>query len=61
MTTASGYAQTQAAVIEAQQSSLLSADPATVATSLTSAETQHQALISVFSGLSQNDLFSYLK
>ena len=58
---ASGYAQTQAAATEAQQTTLLSADPAMVATSLSTAEMQHQALISVVSGLSQNDLFSYLK
>lgn len=61
LTTATGYAQTQLTVIQAQQTSLLSADTATVATSLSAAETQHQALISVVSGLSQNDLFSYLK
>jgi flagellar hook-associated protein 3 FlgL len=57
----STYAQTKAAMIEAQQGTLLSADTATVATSLQMAETQHQALISVVSTLSQNNLFSYLK
>jgi len=61
LTTTSSYAQTQSAVIEAQQTTLLSADTATVATSLQTAETQHQALISVVSALGQNDLFSYLK
>lgn len=61
MTDTSTYAQTQATLIESQQSSLLSADTATVATSLQMAETQHQALISVVSTLSQNNLFSYLK
>jgi flagellar hook-associated protein 3 FlgL len=55
------YAQTKATLIQAEQSSLLSADTATVASSLQMAETQHQALISVVSTLSQNDLFSYLK
>jgi flagellar hook-associated protein 3 FlgL len=55
------YAQTKATLIQSEQSSLLSADTATVASSLQMAETQHQALISVVSTLSQNDLFSYLK
>ena len=58
---ASGYAQTQSAEVQAAQTKLLSADTAAVATSLSSAETQHQALISLVAGLSQNDLFSYLK
>jgi flagellar hook-associated protein 3 FlgL len=58
---ASSYAQTQAANVQVQQSDLLSIDTATVATNLQNAEVQHQALISVVSGLSQNDLFSYLK
>ena len=58
---ASSYAQTQQALVESQQSSLLSANTATVATSLQTAEVQHQALISVVSALGQNDLFSYLK
>jgi len=61
LTTSSGYAQSQSAVLEAQQTTLLSADTATVATSLQTAEVQHQALISVVSALGQNDLFSYLK
>jgi flagellar hook-associated protein 3 FlgL len=58
---ASSYAQTQAANVQVQQGDLLSIDTATVATNLQSAEVQHQALISVVAGLSQNDLFSYLK
>ncbi len=61
LTGASSYAQNQQAVLQAQQSSLLSANTATVATSLQTAEVQHQALISVVSALGQNDLFSYLK
>jgi flagellar hook-associated protein 3 FlgL len=61
LTGTSSYAQTKATVIEAEQSSLLSADIATVSTSLQMAETQHQALISVVTTLSQNNLFSYLK
>ena len=61
LTETSTYAQTKASLIEAEQGTLLSADTATVATSLQMAETQHQALISVVSTLSQNNLFSYLK
>jgi flagellar hook-associated protein 3 FlgL len=62
LTTASGYAQTQATVYQAQQSTLLSADPATVATDLKTAETQQQALLAVASTLDgAEDLFSYLK
>jgi flagellar hook-associated protein 3 FlgL len=61
LTETTGYAQTKATLIQAEQSSLLSADTATVATSLQTAEVQHQALISVVSTLSQNNLFSYLK
>jgi len=61
LTDTTSYAQTQEAVLEAAQTSLLSADTATVATSLQTATVQHQALISVVSTLGQNDLFSYLK
>ena len=57
----SGYAQTQHAQIEARQSDLLSAAPAQVASDLKTAEVQHQALLSVESALSQQNLFSYLK
>ena len=57
----STYAQTQVTVLAVQQTKLLSADTAAVATALSTAEVQHQALISVVSGLSQNDLFSYIK
>lgn len=57
----SGYAQTQQAQIEARQSDLLSASPASVATDLKTAEVQHQALLSVEAALSQINLFSYLK
>ena len=44
LTGASSYAQTQQALLQAQQSSLLSANTATVATSLQTAEVQHQAV-----------------
>jgi flagellar hook-associated protein 3 FlgL len=61
LTSTSTYAQTQSAQVQAAQNSLISADPATVASSLQTAEVQHQAIISVISTLSQNNLFSYLK
>jgi len=61
LTDNSTYAQSQQTLLEAQQTTLLQADPATVATSLQTAEVQHQALISVASSLDQTDLFSYLK
>jgi flagellar hook-associated protein 3 FlgL len=58
----STYAQTQAANETVAQSSLVSADTAQVATQLSSSETQHQALLSVVSGLDQQtNLFGYIK
>ena len=59
--TTTGYAQTQSTMLQARQSDLLSADPASVASDLKTAEVQHQALLSVESALSQVNLFSYLK
>jgi flagellar hook-associated protein 3 FlgL len=56
-----GYAQTQSTMLQARQSGLLSAEPASVASDLKTAEVQHQALLSVESALSQVNLFSYLK
>ena len=57
----STYAQTQQTNLEARQSALLAADPATVATDLKTAEVQHQALLGVVATLSSVNLFSYLK
>jgi flagellar hook-associated protein 3 FlgL len=57
----STYTQTQVSELTVQQSSLVAADPASVATQLSSAETQHQALLSVISGLGNDNLFSYMK
>ena len=48
-------------MFEAQQSSLLSADTAQVATSLEAAEVQHQALLGVVSTVGKQNLFDYLK
>ncbi len=59
--TASTYSATQEAVYQAQQSTLLSADPASVATDLKAAEVQHQALLGITSALSgAQDLFNYI-
>ena len=59
--TATTYSSTQEAVYQAQQSTLLSADPASVATDLKTAEVQQQALLGVTSALEgAQDLFSYL-
>ncbi len=58
----STYLQTQEGQLTIAQGNLVSADPATVATQLSQAETQHQALLSVISNLNSNgDLFSLLR
>lgn len=56
----STYTQTQVAQLTAQQGSLVAADPAQVATQLSSSETQHQALLAVMSAVSKTDLFDYM-
>lgn len=55
------YVQTQEAQLKVQQSGLVSADMVSVATQLSSAETQHQALLSVMSAVQKNNLFDYLQ
>ena len=60
LTTESTYASSQETIFEAQQSSLLSADTAQVATSLSTAEVQHQALLGVVSTVGKENLFSYI-
>jgi len=40
---------------------LVSADPATIATQLSSTETQQQALMSVMSNLGSKSLFDYMQ
>ena len=58
----STYTQTEESQLQIAQSSLISADPATVATQLSSAETQHQALLSVINTLgSSEDLFALMR
>ena len=58
---ASTYAQIDATNRTAEVSSLVSANPATVATQLSSAETQNQALMSVIATVEKQSLFSYLQ
>jgi len=57
----STYTQTEESQLKVQQGSLVSADPASVATQLSAAETQNQALMSVMAALSKTDLFNYLQ
>ncbi|WP_263384273.1 flagellin N-terminal helical domain-containing protein [Granulicella arctica] len=55
----STYIQTQTATATIAQSSLVSANPADIATQLSASETQNQALMSVISSLGKTDLFDY--
>lgn len=57
----STYAQTEAAQLTVQQSSLVASDTASAATQLNSAELQNEALMNVVSALGKNDLFDYLQ
>jgi flagellar hook-associated protein 3 FlgL len=58
---ASTYAQTDATNLTAAATTLVSADPATVATQLSSAETQNQALMSVISTVEKQSLFDFIQ
>jgi flagellar hook-associated protein 3 FlgL len=57
----STYVQTEESQLKVAQSGLVSADPAAVASQLSLAETQHQALLSVINALGSSDLFSLMK
>jgi flagellar hook-associated protein 3 FlgL len=57
----STYTQTEESQLKVAQSNLVSADPAAVATQLSQAETQHQALLSVINALGSSDLFSLMR
>jgi flagellar hook-associated protein 3 FlgL len=57
----STYVQTEESQLKVAQSSLVSADPTAVATQLSQAETQHQALLSVINALGSTNLFSLMK
>lgn len=59
--TSSTYAQTTAAQFTASETTLISADPAQVATQLSTAETQGQALSNVIASLAKGSLFDYIK
>jgi flagellar hook-associated protein 3 FlgL len=54
-------AQTAEGQLQIAQGNLVSSDPATVATQLSQAETQHQALLSVINALGGTDLFSLMR
>jgi flagellar hook-associated protein 3 FlgL len=47
--------------MKVQQGGLVSADPAAIATQLSSTEVQKQALMSVMGALQKNNLFDYLQ
>jgi flagellar hook-associated protein 3 FlgL len=57
----STYIQTEESQLKVAQSNLVSADPAAVATQLSTAETQHQALLSVINALGSSNLFTLMK
>ncbi len=57
----STYVQTQKSQLTVAQASLVGVDPTAVATQLSQAETQHQALLSVINALGSPDLFSLMK
>jgi flagellar hook-associated protein 3 FlgL len=57
----STYAQTEESQLKVAQSGLVAADPANVASQLSQAETQHQALLSVINALGSSDLFSLMR
>jgi flagellar hook-associated protein 3 FlgL len=57
----STYVQTEESQLTVAQSNLVAADPAAVASQLSQAETQHQALLSVINALGSSDLFSLMK
>ncbi len=57
----STYVQTEAGQLTVAQGNQVAADPASVATQLSQAETQHQALLSVINALGGSDLFSLMR
>ena len=57
----STYVQTEESQLTVAQSNLVAADPAAVASQLSQAETQHQALLSVINALGSSDLFSLMR
>jgi flagellar hook-associated protein 3 FlgL len=62
LNSASTFTQTSESQLQVAQGSLVSANPEEVATQLSSAETQHQALLSVINTLAnQQDLFQLMR
>jgi flagellar hook-associated protein 3 FlgL len=57
----STYVQTEESQLTVAQGNLVSADPAAVASQLSQAEVQHQALLSVINALGSGDLFSLMR
>jgi flagellar hook-associated protein 3 FlgL len=57
----STYVQTEESQLTVAQSNLVAADPSAVASQLSTAETQHQALLSVINALGGSDLFSLMR
>src|SRR5580692_4086366 len=57
----STYTQTEVSQLTVAQSNLVAADPAAVASQLSTADTQHQALLSVINTLGSQDLFSLMR
>ena len=56
-----GYAQTQSTQLQANQTALMQADMAQVATELKNSETQQSALMQVYSALGNNSLFNVIQ
>ena len=57
----STYVQTEESQLTVAQGALVEADPVRVASQLSQAETQHQALLSVINALGSSDLFSLMR
>jgi flagellar hook-associated protein 3 FlgL len=57
----STYTQTEESQLKVAQGALVSADPVAVATQLSQAEVQHQALLSVINALGSSNLFSLMR
>jgi flagellar hook-associated protein 3 FlgL len=57
----STYTQTEESQLKVAQGTLVSADPVAVATQLSQAEVQHQALLSVINALGSSNLFSLMR
>jgi len=57
----STYTQTEESQLKVAQGGLVSADPTAVATQLSQAEVQHQALLSVINALGNSNLFSLMR